>query len=276
MGSITQDPNVAYIEFVGEERWATFGIFNGNAFPSELKSMVTACSTRAAMFLFHINAIKMRVATSKTIFIKQLESNFTESWTQGFVNTEVNRDMDFIVIYDGLDYLAAFYALLQSLKSLLDVYANLMGKLILPSSALKFSKAIFDGSKISGGKIAQWLENSAPSTFSNASLLLKVIVRHSTDWITQAVKYRDTIAHYADITGMKHMHVMLKRQFPPFDPSEIVLPTMPDSQPITDYCVGIVDKLARFLDESLKLLPNVNHSLVSFGSFALPQSAGAH
>jgi len=180
--------------------------------------------------------------------------------------------MNFIVIYDGLDYLAAFYALLQSLKSLLDVYANLIAKLIHPSAALKFSTVTFEGIKISGGNVAKWLKKSAPYTFDNKSLLLEVIVRNSKDWIAQAVNYRDTLTHYNDIAGIQHMHVMLKRQFPPFNANEIVLPIMPDSQPMTDYCEGMVCRLSRFLDESLKLLPNVNHNLIKYGSFALPQS----
>jgi hypothetical protein len=264
---------VSYIEFVDEERWATFGIFNGNAFPPRLKSLVTACSTRAAMFLFHANAFKIRVNTSKNLFVKHLQNNLTKTWTQGFVNAKINQDMDFIVIYDGLDYLAMFYTLLQSLKSLLDIYANLMAKLIHPTAALKFSKATFDGSKISGGNIAQWLRKSAPSRFDNASLLCEVIVSHSKEWITQTVKYRDILTHYGDITGMQHMHVMLKHQFPPFNENEIVLPIMPDSQLMTDYCEGMVRRLSRFLDESLKLLPNVNHNLIKFGSVALYQSS---
>lgn len=168
MQSDSQDHHNVYIELIGEDRWATFGIFNGNAFPPELEDAVSACSTRAAMFLFYVNALKTNISACKSIFVQQLRSNFTESWTQDFINAKVNREMDFIAVYDGLDYLTSFYALLQSFKSLLDIYANLMGQLILPSTRLQFSKGNYRGKKVSGGRIAQWLNNSAPSTFGNA------------------------------------------------------------------------------------------------------------
>ncbi|MBN2395504.1 MAG: hypothetical protein JXC36_03455 [Candidatus Atribacteria bacterium] len=271
----TQNDDKAYIKFVGEERWATFGIFNGNAFPPGLEGIVSDCSSRAAMFLYHVNALNMNMTASKRMFIRQLKSNLSEQWTQGFVNTKINRDMNFMAIYDGLDYLAAFNCMLQELKSLLDIYANLMAKLIIPSAQLKFSKAIIEGINISGGKVVLWLRNSAPTNFANTSLLSEVIVKHSTDWITQAVKYRDTLIHYGDIKGLKHMHVMLKREYPPFNEAEIELPAMPDGRLLTDYCIGLVDKLANFLDESLKLLPNVDHSLIRFGSFVLPKTKTA-
>jgi len=259
-----------YFHLSCEERWATFGLFNCNAYPPELESLVNTCSTRSAIFLFNVNGLNKRVLLGKNMFIKQLINHFTKSWTQHFIKSGRNKNLDFIVIYDGLDYLSDFHTLLYSLKSLLDVYANLMAKLIVPSAKLFFSKGVIDGEKISGGKIAKWIKDSTPSTYSNRALLSNVIIKHSKDWITQAVNYRDTLIHYNDIAEMKHMQVLLKRQFPPFDQNDITLPRMPNGQLLTDYSIGMVDRLSSFLKETLELLPHVDHSKLAFGDFKLP------
>lgn len=262
----------AFIEFTSKEKYATFGIFNKNAYPPQLSSIVEACSSRTAMFLFHITTINREISAVKRMFLNKSTEVFTKPWANGFIKAKVNLDVDFIVIYDGIEYLSAFNSTLHSLKSLLDIYANLIAKLILPSASLKFSKSKYKDQVISGGSIVKWLKTSVPSSFQNGAALSGIIIHHSIDWITEAVKYRDRLSHYGDIKGMQHMQVLLKRQYPPFNPSDIMPPMMPDGRLVTDYCLEMVNKLNTFMKDSLKLLPNINLKLLDFAGFVMPLS----
>ena len=53
-----------------------------------------------------------------------------------------------------------------------------------------------------------------------------------------------------------------------FEGEKIKNPTMPDGTEVGLYCVSLIHKLGDFIDESLKLLPNVDLRLISRGGFS--------
>ena len=257
---------MATIELVGEERWSTLSVFNSNAFPVGLEPNVKACSTRAAIHLVHFNMLEDAIEKNCEDFQKELKINITD---QTIASLKNKHSDSMIVYYDGIDFLAAFHDYLHSLKSFLDVYSILICKTIQPTLMQKilFDTRTIGGEKISGGKVLNWLKHSAPQSFTNSLKLQEVFEKHSKDWITEAIKYRDTLSHFRDIEGMEVMRVYLNP--PSYNCSKIFLPLMPGGQLVVDYCSELLSKLRKFVEESMILLPNIEMGNITFTNFLI-------
>jgi hypothetical protein len=247
------------IVFVGPERWQTYSVFNGNAFPNELEAIVEACSTRLALVFLHISELHEEIERDKKRFRDALERQRKD------LATGLSRRADLLCVgyYDGLGYIAAMHGCLASIKSFFDVYAQLMGKLIVSGANCRFKRATVDGESLSGGSVINWLRQSAPAAYAQSGALASLTLNHSREWITQAVEYRDRISHCSDIDGMKHMHLQLYPKDPPYDICEMVPPKMPDSKSVTDYFSELQERLVGYVKESIVLLPKVDRSLIS-------------
>ncbi len=256
------------IVMVGQERWSTYGVFNANAYPDGVGDVVTACGTRAAIFLVHMSELKSEVATDRLRFAESLESQ-RDDLTRALTGHSGPSPVGY---FDGLGYLTALYGCLLSLKSFLDVYAQLMAKVILPRTSMTFKRANVGNVDLSGGKFINWLNRSAPSSFGKAAFLADLTKKHSNEWITPCVSYRDTLTHYADLPGIQHMSIRFRTIPPVFDFREIEEPTMPDGTPVVSYCGDILDKLRSYVQQSVVILPNTRQDLISTDSFLIPRN----
>ncbi len=253
------------IELVGEERWSTHSVFNSNAFPVGLEPNVEACSTKAAIHLVHLNMVKEAVKKNYKDFQKELKLKITSQYV---ASLKKSHSDPVIVYYDGLDYLAALYGFLNSLKSFLDVYATLICRTIQPSLGKKsFKRGMVGGKRIAGGAVVRWLKGSAPKTFKNSSKLQRAIENHSNNWITEAVNHRDILSHQGDIKEMEHMHIILNP--PSYRYPGILPPLMPDGQLVVDYFSELLSKLREFVEESMILLPNIEMEHITFTNFLI-------
>lgn len=120
------------INFVSEDRWVTFGFFNENAYPQHIRTICKASSERAAIFRFQIKNINDIIKKDRQAFFKLLLTNKDNLMK----NIDETPELNLIVYYDGLEYLTYLHAIFNSLKSFLDVYAQLIGKLICPTQNL--------------------------------------------------------------------------------------------------------------------------------------------
>jgi len=153
------------IELVGEERWSTHSVFNSNAFPVGLEPNVEACSTKAAIHLVHLNMVKEAVKKNYKDFQKELKLKITSQYV---ASLKKSHSDPVIVYYDGLDYLAALYGFLNSLKSFLDVYATLICRTIQPSLGKKsFKRGMVGGKRIAGGAVVRWLKSNNVGNTNN-------------------------------------------------------------------------------------------------------------
>jgi hypothetical protein len=256
---ISAKSNHVSLIIVGAHRWETFSIFNGNAFPDSLRYGVDACGIRLSLCLFYTSAVSEEVSKDRERFIEALEMQ-RDDIKRGL--SKKQNSLNLVGYSDGLGYMAATYGCLNAMKSFLDVYAQLIGKLILPSTNLSFKRRTIDGRKIAGGTLISWLRTSAPRTFHNAKDLADITTRHSIAWITEAVRHRDTLSHYADLKRMTHMHVPLEAKDPFYDPDNIVPPKMPNGVPLVEYCQSVLANLSGYLRESITLLPNIRKDLI--------------
>lgn len=245
------------IVFIGPHRWRAFAIFNGNAFPAGVREIVDACGSRLALLLLHTvampSALERDTAGFKEAIQRQRED--MESAIRS------RPDLTSVAVYDGLAHLAEMHSFLNALKSFLDVYSKLIGKLINPKNDWSFGKAKVGGRELSGGRLINALRNSSKQ--ASLESLADLTLAHSQAWITEAVKYRDQLSHRSDLDNMRRMQLPLHHSAPHVNFDELSKPEMPNGQELERYVEGLLKNLVEYLRESIRMLPNVDCTLIS-------------
>ena len=253
------------IQIVGKDLFATFSLFNENAYPASARVKVNASASQAAMFRYQTKSINEIIFRDRKLFFNQLleERNALVQATRKQIGAP------WIACYEGAGYLSSLNGTFYALKSFLDTFTQLMTRLIVPSQKMTFKRGKVTGEKLSGGAFIRWLNHTAPKSFSNADALAEVVVRNSKEWITEAVlRYRDRLTHDGKIEGLVPMHVLLEDFVTDFTDTHIQNPTMPDGTEVNVYCAGMLRKLEDFVYETLQLLPNIDPNLTSRGAFS--------
>ena len=217
-----------------------------------------------ALCLLYSDELKIGVTKEQRDFIISLEKN-QAAGERGLRKRK--DDLRFTAYSDGLRYIAGLYGFVNAVKSFLDVYANLMGKLISPSSNWSFKRGNIEGKSLAGGKIIKWLDNCSPKNFPRAVDLARTTRLHSENWMTSLVSYRDDLSHYRDPIGFVHMHVPLRKEAPWFRENEISGPYMPNGETVEEYCSATVTRLSNYIRETVVMLPLINSKLISVERF---------
>jgi len=233
------------IIFIGHLTAAANAIFNPNGFPGELQREVTICANRFALYLHNSSLLASAIEKDRSEFLSILSANAND--LESACNSR--PELRVVAYTDGLRHLMIFHSILYSLKSFLDVFAILVCRIINPrTSPTTFGSKKINGKEISGAKLARWVERSSPASFSKKLQLKDLVLSHSRDWISDAVGYRDTLAHFGEIKGMEVMSIPGHAAKPPFDTENIRLPKLPSGELLSDYCSELVTKLGIFLD----------------------------
>ena len=217
-----------------------------------------------ALCLLYLDELKIGVTKAQRDFLMSLEKH-QEDGGRGLKNTK--NDLKYVAYSDGLRYVAGLYSFVNAVKSFLDVYANLMGRLISPTLNWSFKRGKVGGMNLAGGKLIRWLENCSPKNFQHATSLAEVTQLHSKNWITSLVSYRDDLSHYRDLAGFVHMHVPLYKDIPWYRENEISGPNMPHGESVEEYCAAIVSLLADYIRETVVMLPSIDSKLISVERF---------
>lgn len=234
-------------------------IFNGNAFPDHFQREVDVSANRFALFLHNTTLIGPAIQKDLSEFIGMLGAHATDLE----LASKSRSDLRIVAYFDGLAHLMTFHSILYSLKAFLDVFARLTCKLINPATKpITFGSKQLEGRAVSGGKLAKWIEGSSPDSFSNKLPLRDVILTHSRNWISEAVVYRDTLAHYQEIQGMDRMHVPIYAVNAPYAPEHVRLPRLPNGKLLDAYSSELMGRLGTFLDDAIFLLPNIKPEMI--------------
>lgn len=256
---IQDQPETKFI-FVSRFMMTATNIFNGNAFPETFNKYSEVCANRLALFLFNLEEVKYALKASYEDFSWRLISKSNDLCAAA----ASRGDLKIIAYTDGLEYLTTLHFALYSLKSFLDVYARLICRLINSNAKpTEFHAKEVNGKRISGEKFVRWIENSSPSSYESKGKLIEVIYRHSNNWITEAVSYRDTLGHYGGIKNMVEMRLPLEKVKTFIDINLIEKPLLPNGEGLDTYLEKITADLGLFLDETIPLLPNVDQKLVA-------------
>lgn len=236
----------------GPEQWSTFCVFNGHAFPERLGSIVHSCSIRLALVLVARKDLLRGIADQRTLLLQEMSSSNRELYEMAAASSNV----DTYAVSDGLDYLGPLYTFLMLVKSFLDVYAQLMGKLVA-DKVWTFGSAKINGQELSGGRIINWLQNSAPKHFEQRKVLAAVLTEHSKSWITATVDLRDKVTHYSDIPRFRQMALKLNRTQPFYDSNGVIPPILPNGTPLPNFTELVVDGIRSLVGQTVVHLPNV-------------------
>jgi len=238
--------------------WESSRLFNPNAFPPHAKADASACGDRLAILAHSIELVLREPGLDPSLMLQQLREN------RAFNGFKPSPDRPSVIIFHNLNFLSGVYATLISTKSLLDVYSRLIAKLLVPSaSVFGFNNSQFRGRNMSGGRFLKWIEGSVPKAFGKRDELVSALLRHVDDWIDEAVTYRDAIVHDGFLPGMREAMVPLSEQIENLRQTDIVLPTMPNGRPVTDYCSVLAGRVRSLITETLALIPNVDFKLLS-------------
>ena len=250
---------IATLVIVGNEIRESSEILNPNAFPQGVKNNVWACADKLALIHYSLQLIEREIDNDVIKFVNEL--NTGKAW-QSFT-PDPQRD-DLVVIYHSMSFQAGLQSFFISTKSMLDIYAQIVSKLIKPQSSLfGFNKGNFKGTRLVGGTLLNWIERNSPTSYSNRNQLIELLINHIDSWIGNVVGYRDQIVHHGNINVLREMCVPLLKKPKQIRKDEIILPAIKDEANLIEYCNYTLQNIYRMLKETVPLLPNVNFELVS-------------
>jgi len=253
--------------YVNNDRAFAQSYLNVNAFSNTLRSEVQASTTRFAIFHNQLKLLYRQIDLDKGRFAGYINDPRMEM-AKVLVKPSKNR---YVARYDGIEVLTYVHSLFNSLKSFLDVYTLLLGRLITKNQTMSFKRKTIDGESVSGGAFIKWLRGAAPANFVKANELAEYIYNESKEWITEAVNHRDSISHYTDIDDINCLSVKLlsitKESDPMFSGSEILDPQMPDGTPVLDYSLDLGERLRKYVISTIGMFEDVNHKLLHFPDF---------
>jgi len=242
----------------GNEIWESSKILNPNAFPKGVKNNVWACVDKVALMHFSLQLIEREINNDLIRFVNEL--NTGKAW-EGFTPDPQRDD---VAIYHSISFQAGLQSFFISTKSALDIYAQMVSKMIKPQSSLfGFNKGSFRGTKLVGGTLLNWIEHNSPASYSNRKQLIELLINHIDSWISNVVRYRDQIVHRGNINSLREMCVPLLKRPQQIRKDEIILPAIKDEGDLLKYCNHSLQNIYRMLKETIPLLPNVDFKLIS-------------
>lgn len=232
-------------------------MLNANGFPSDLEPEATAVARRLAIFLHHVSAMPSEIEKSRNAFFGHLNRN----WLQ-YVAAVKSREVEHIAFADGLGYVACLHSILYEMKAFLDFFARLACRLIGKTGGPPgFNRAKVAGRELAGGRFINWLVAQPLAVLSSRDSLAAAFTHASETWITTAVLARDTLGHYRDLPGFRHMRISLSQGPSTPTPSDILSPQMPNGMTLVEYVHGLRGAPCVLISDVLPLLPNVRAEL---------------
>jgi hypothetical protein len=238
--------------------WNAAALFNSNAFPPRVRTCSATCGDRLAILTHSVEIVLNEPGLDRRRLLEEIRRH------PSFAGFKPQPDKPALVIFHDLSFVSGLYSALIALKSLLDVYARLIARLLVPSaSVFGFTSGVYRGRKISGGKFLNWIEGSSPSSFGDRDKLLSVFLVHIDDWLQKAVSYRNAVVHDGFIEGVTEVMLELDKEPEQLHESDLVLPLMPDHVAVTDYCERLVTRTQTLLTETLLLMPGIDSKLLA-------------
>jgi hypothetical protein len=241
--------------------WEASALFNPNAFPDRAKPEASLCGDRLAILTHSVEVLKADPGLSRGQLLNQVRND--PAWA-GF---KPDPEKPAVLIFHNLSFATGLYSALIMLKSLLDLYARLVRRLLVPKADMfGFASGEYKGRKnLAGGKFLRWLEKSTPASFARRDELVATFLRHLDEWLDQAVEYRDHIVHDGFVPGVTEMMAPLDKTPQALTENDLILPKMPDQTEVTVYCDLLVKNTRDLIFETLSFLPDIDFSMLSHG-----------
>lgn len=238
--------------------WNASALFNANAFPPRVRNDATICGDRLAILTHSVELVLREPGLDRYRLLDDIRKH------PSFAGVAPRPDKPVIFVFHNLSFVSGLYSALIALKSLLDLYARLIARLLVPgASVFGFNSGAYKGRNISGGKFLKWIEGSTPSSFGNRRELVAAFLSHLDVWLHKAITYRDAVVHDGFIPGMTEAMVPLDKGLDQLRESDLVLPMMPDRVTVTEYCERLVTQTRSLMMETILLMPDIDFKLLS-------------
>lgn len=238
--------------------WSASALFNANAFSGHIRDDATTCGDRLAILTHSVDLVLREPGLDRPRLLDDIRRH------PSFAGFKPQTDKPTILVFHNLSFVSGMYSALIALKSLLDLYARLIARLLVPkASVFGFNSAAYEGRSISGGKFLRWLEGSTPSSFGHRDELVSILLSHVDAWLHEAITYRDAVVHDGFIRGMTEVMVPLDKELDQLRESDLTLPMMPDGIAVTEYCEKLVRQTRSLITDTLVLMPGIDFKLLS-------------
>lgn len=250
------EEKTVYLKFLAESDWISSRYFNENAYPENVKKLVSACLRRFSLASENLRNMHIQYEQDMSIFLKWVNDEITKIVTK--------KDLIYEVSYESPHYISNLYMIFIMIKSFLDIWTR-VGATLIDSKAkiYGFHKAKINNEQLAGGNYINWLQRSVPQTRDIKSLN-KLVYGNVKSWINDVVKYRDQIIHYGEIKNLKPVRIIIKEKpKTKYKKSDLIQASMPNNISVLDYCQDIVSNLNSFTMNCIKLLPNIRNKYLS-------------
>ncbi len=233
-------------------------LLNANAFPEFVSKLVDAARARLNLMLAH--AATQSAAIDASVF--RLTTKLDVEWSDDLGNVKPSQDLTYLARVESTPYVAPLHGFLYSLKSYLDVYVQLTCRMYLATGRCPKGRGkVGQGEDVWAlGKLINWLRDR-PVGSVNSDSVADAILSHSQNWITDAVEDRDSFTHHGDPPTLRHLEVPLFVAGRIWRPEDVRRPTL-RGLALDEYCFDRVDSLGALMDDTLRLLPEIDTSLI--------------
>ena len=171
-----------------------YSIFNPNDWSNKSKQIINLCAINYGLLTFTFEMIKDIFANANVLCASSFK-NLVSQWKMA--RWELSRGIYFV---DVPQLHLSILSFLSSVKTFLDVFVQLIdAEGIVSSEVHGFHKK----GKSVGGQLLQMLNNNARiANKEKARALHKLIVKHKSLWIDDAVNNRDLLIHPEEFSKM--------------------------------------------------------------------------
>lgn len=254
---MSENPSVSII-VCGPSLVCATALMNTNSVAPEFETEFNVAARRLAIFLHNVSMLPIELDVVERNFCAHLDRN----WELYVSAVKQKTELEYIAYADGLGYLARLHAILYELKSFLDILTRLLCRLVSRKPGPNgFNKGKVGDVDLSGGRLINWLAGHTIESLPNRDPLVHSLTSASHEWITEAIRLRDTLSHYRDIPGFRHMRVSVSSGPKSLNRGDILAPAMPGGEDLSTFTSHLRDRLCALLSEVLSLAPGVKSEM---------------
>ena len=233
-------------------------LMNVNAAPSQVEAEFRAASQKLAIFLQHTLLLSVDLKSARQDFYQHLSRN----WHPYRAAVLEKPEFETIAYADGLGYVARLHSVLYEFKSFLDIFTRMACKLVPgPAGPPGFKTGMVGGVKLSGGRFINWLAGHSDENLPSRDALVTLLTNASREWITTAVGRRDTVSHYRELPGLRHMRISVTNGPVNLTQEHISWPEFRDGEALPSFAAALRERLCSLVAELLPLLPDIKAGL---------------
>jgi len=231
-----------YITIEDNEYFNAYKIFDKKAFPEKAGKQVDACADDFALIKYWESIIFQEIRNNRKEFVRELH-------TPQFATSTPNPIA--VLRYHSVGINTGVASFFVSAYSLLDKFARLVARLIIPKAEVGFSS------------LENWLSSNVREKHMNIQkrdLVIKLVHEAKINWLDEIIKKRVHITHYGSLQDLTFLQVPFSKPTAMINEEDIVSPMISfkgsriDLNDLIQKIVGLIENMIKKI---IALIPNV-------------------